>query len=57
MFEAAKFFVGLQAQIHQTLSARHDDPQYGQTLYVLTEMRKNAETLQRPETQIFTRHH
>ena len=55
MAEAAKFFVSLQSQIHQTLSKQPDDSQHGQTLYVLTEMRKNAETLQRPEAQIFIR--
>ncbi len=55
MSEAAKFFVSLQAQVHQTLAAQQNDPQYGQTIYVLTEMRKNAEGLQRPEAQIFTR--
>jgi GAF domain-containing protein len=55
MAEAAQFFVTLQSHISQALSARYDHPQYGQSLYVLTEMQKKAEALQRPEAQIFAR--
>ncbi len=55
MAEAARFFIDLKTQVADSLNAQRSDTKYGQTVYTLTEMRKKAEGLPRPEAQIFTR--
>jgi len=53
--QAATFLVKLQSQIAQTMRPHDGEPQIGQVIYKLVELRKETGVLSAPERQIFQR--